>query len=440
MASATTSARLSVEASTQTRELDSLRLSVQGSVATSLSIAAEVSVSTSESVVDSVSAAVSVSDSEQVSESVLTSEVDSASALSSAVSAAQASAVTSTLKRLAAEASVSTSNVLRVSASTSAAAETSAAASLADERSRSVAQTQPSAGQAADRGPATPSDPVATPDPVPAVSLPTTVAAVPVSAPGDRGPLTTSRISDLATPAGKLKSGQSSDTIDKRTIGTHLSVNAVKRIGLYRTATFSKKSRLAWYAKMPRTRQPQFVVIGTAVSKNGHLRYKVRDVNHGSKTYGLTGYITARKTYVQPTYYRTAAKSKLVTVLNPRGIDAYATARLTGKATTYRQGTVLRVKRIVHYHLTTRFQLTTGKYVTANKQWVQNGRFVQAKRIHVQRGAKVYRDVNLHQVGTRITGTTPQQVLGWNYTNNGTLLYRVAGGYIPADTVIQRTL
>lgn len=113
------------------------------------------------------------------------------------------------------------------------------------------------------------------------------------------------------TTTGTLKTGSSADTIStgkSKMIGK--SVTAVKKIGLYKSATFSKKGRIVWYKKMPRGRQPQFVIIGTARSKGGRLRYKVRDVNHKSKTYGLVGYITARKAYVHETYYESRSRAK----------------------------------------------------------------------------------------------------------------------------------
>jgi len=221
--------------------------------------------------------------------------------------------------------------------------------------------------------------------------------------------------------------------------GTHFSLSGAKKIGLYRTPNFSDKTRIVWYNQEPRTRQPQFVVIGHAVSKHGHLRFKVRDVNHGSRTYGLVGYVTARNTFVKPTYYQELTKAKkakhlIVTVINPKGVDSYKTNRQTQETKHYAQGQQLRVKRIVQHHLTTRFQLTNGQYITANKQWVEVGRITHPKQITVKKGANLYHDVNFkHPAGQHFAGQTVLKVLGWDHSDNGTLRYRVAGGYVTAN-------
>ena len=264
---------------------------------------------------------------------------------------------------------------------------------------------------------------------------------------------------------GTLMTGGSADTIStgkSSKIGKR--VTAIKKIGLYKTATFSKKSRIVWYKKMPRSRQPEFVVIGTAHSKGGRLRYKVRDVNKNSKTYGLVGYITARKAYVQETYYLSRARSKTsytlktkitkghfvltkgkklknmtITVINPHGINAYKTAKRTGKVAHYKQGKQLKIKRVVHYKLTTRFQLTNGKYITANKQWVKTGIVKTPKHVTVKHGANLYKDHNLqNKAGHHYKAKTTLKVLGWDFSDNGTLRYRVAGGYITANSAYVR--
>lgn len=145
-------------------------------------------------------------------------------------------------------------------------------------------------------------------------------------------------------------------------------VYATKKIGLYRTKNFSNQSRVQWYTKTKRVDRPMFVVTGFATSKNGNLRYKVRDVNHHSKTVGKTGYITAKKSYVTSVYY--ATKQSKIKVINAQGINAYGQKSLKTKQVHYRKGQTLKVRKIVKYHKTTRFQLTNGQYVTANKKLV----------------------------------------------------------------------
>lgn len=236
---------------------------------------------------------------------------------------------------------------------------------------------------------------------------------------------------------------------------------AVKKIGLYKKPTFSKKNRIVWYKKMPRNRRPEFVIIGIARSKGGRLRYKVRDVNHKSKTYGLIGYITARKAYVKETYYQSmtkaktkkvatktakgktkyvlkkqTSKTKTVTIINPKGVNSYKSVNLTGEVKHYRQGQKLTIKRVVHYHATTRFVLSDGTYITANKQLVRTGAFTHAKYVTVKTGVNLYKDYNLQtKAGHHYTAKTKIKILGWDYSDNGTLRYRVAGGYITANSL-----
>ncbi|APR06637.1 hypothetical protein FAM21834_00368 [Lentilactobacillus parabuchneri] len=150
-------------------------------------------------------------------------------------------------------------------------------------------------------------------------------------------------------------------------------VYATKAIYMYRTPNFTKHNRVAKYTKKARVNRPMFVVTGYARSNNGALRYKVRDVNKGAKTYGKTGYITANKNYVSGVYYRTLPKNKHLTVIAKKGGNAYRTASLTGKSNHYKKGARLHVKRLVKHNLTTRYQLTNGHYVTANKKFVIQG-------------------------------------------------------------------
>lgn len=211
------------------------------------------------------------------------------------------------------------------------------------------------------------------------------------------------------------------------------SINAVRTLGLYRQPTFRKQNHLLWYHRAPRTRQPQFVVTGKANSKNGIPRYKVRDVNHHSNTYGRTGYVTTKSAYVQPTYYAKTTQARTITVINPKGINGYRQKALTNAAKHYRQGQQLKVKRLVTHNLTTRFQLTNGTYITANKQLVQTGRRAYPYHVTTTHAINRYRDVNLHKRTRHYAAKTTLTVHGWDYSDHGTLRYRIAGGYITAN-------
>lgn len=143
-------------------------------------------------------------------------------------------------------------------------------------------------------------------------------------------------------------------------------VYATKAIGLYQSPNFTKATRKHSYAKESRTERPQFVVTGYARAKNGALRYQVRDVNHTKTTDKLRGYITADDVYVDSTYYQTTPKR--IKVLNRHGLNAYRDADLTGESQHhYSRGSILKVTASKAYHLTNRFILPNGHYVSANK-------------------------------------------------------------------------
>ncbi|MFT8493548.1 MAG: DUF5776 domain-containing protein [Liquorilactobacillus satsumensis] len=152
-------------------------------------------------------------------------------------------------------------------------------------------------------------------------------------------------------------------------------VYATKKIGLYKNTKFTKANRSAWYPKQKRVNRPMFVVTGYKRAANGALRYKVRDVNHGRKTAGKTGYITASRKYVVPVYYASVPKAKKITVISPKGVNTYKSANLTGKAKHYKKGVRLTVKKLVKHNLTTRYQLSNGHFVTANKKLVIAGNY-----------------------------------------------------------------
>lgn len=145
-------------------------------------------------------------------------------------------------------------------------------------------------------------------------------------------------------------------------------LTAVKKMGLYRTPNFSKKARVFYYNKQVRTKRPQFVITGMAKSVNGTPRYLVKDVTQGSKRRGKTGYVTANQKFWVHSYYQ--QKPKAIRVIAKDGVDAYRSVTLAGKSIHYQKGKVLRVKQLKRYHLTTRLQLSNGRYVTANKSFV----------------------------------------------------------------------
>ncbi|MCV3740566.1 MucBP domain-containing protein [Lentilactobacillus hilgardii] len=215
-------------------------------------------------------------------------------------------------------------------------------------------------------------------------------------------------------------------------------VYSLKKIGLYRSPNFSKQARSAWYVKKPRVHRPMFVVTGYTRSASGTLRYKVRDVNHLINHRYKTGYVTASWRYVRPVYY--AKKHAKITVINPRGVNAYRKENLTKKTRHYRQGTVLTVKRLVKHNLTTRFVLSNGRFVTANRKLVTMGSQKPVRYVQTKRPINRYKTVNLTKKNKLFSKNTKIKVIGFDFsrphstTQKGALRYRVAGGYITGNT------
>ncbi|WP_172188471.1 DUF5776 domain-containing protein [Lentilactobacillus kribbianus] len=102
-------------------------------------------------------------------------------------------------------------------------------------------------------------------------------------------------------------------------------------------------------------------IVGAAKTKKGTLRYRVEG----------GGYVTANPKFVVSLYY--AGTPKTIKVLNKKGINSYPTSKLNrpDMVKHHKKGSILKIKRIVwRAGKITRYQLTNGKYITANKQLV----------------------------------------------------------------------
>lgn len=221
-------------------------------------------------------------------------------------------------------------------------------------------------------------------------------------------------------------------------------VYALKKVYLYQKPTFKKSQRKASYVSKPRVYRPMFVVTGYARSANGILRYKVRDVNHLTKNRHKTGYITARWAYIRPVYYQ--SKHKTITVINPRGVNEYKKANLTGKVRNFKQGKVLKVKKFIHHNLTTRYVLTNGHYITGNRKLIKMGKTHFPKYVKAKKAVNRYKTVNLHHKNKHYKKGKVFKVYRIDYshansvTKHGTMRYRVAGGYIAANPKFMKTV
>lgn len=215
-------------------------------------------------------------------------------------------------------------------------------------------------------------------------------------------------------------------------------IYALKQVSLHTSVNFTDDNILMTYVKKPRIYRPRFMVIGTARDSQNRLRYLVRDINSKSDTYGLIGYLTADPESVRSAYYHIVPKT--ITVINPKGINAYANADLTGKLTHYRQGTVLKVANIIKDRTATRFILTNGQIVTASKVLVKMGTIAQPKTATKLLALNRYGDVNLTTRLEHFKQVTPKSftILNWDYSNGydyhvkSLKRYQIGNGYITA--------
>lgn len=172
----------------------------------------------------------------------------------------------------------------------------------------------------------------------------------------------------LSAANGRQKTVKLTVLADQGVIAKQQAVYATKTLYLYETPTFTANRRIVKYQRTKRVDRPMFVVTGQAYSKNGVLRYHVREVTPSSRALGRKGYITARPDFVTQVYYQ--KKVRKIKVINPSGVNAYRRVNLTRKTTHYKRGAQLKVVGIQRHNLTTRFVLANGQFVTANKKLV----------------------------------------------------------------------
>lgn len=162
-------------------------------------------------------------------------------------------------------------------------------------------------------------------------------------------------------------------TANSRVVVKGQAIYAIRKVGLYRNAQFSRQNRVKYYQKAKRINRPEFVVKGYKKDKSGHLRYRVQQYNPYTKRYikGTTGYLTASSKYVVPVYYATKPRNSKIRVINPSGIYEYRHYSLTGqRGKLIKVGATFKVTQIQRYKYTTRYRMTNGKFVTANKKFV----------------------------------------------------------------------
>lgn len=175
---------------------------------------------------------------------------------------------------------------------------------------------------------------------------------------------------DVTTDTGSESTESQPDkVVDQLPIAKkNRTITAVQKLGLYATPNFTKKSRMFYYGRQLRTNRPQFVIVGLTKSAKGTPRYLVKDVTPGSKRRGQMGYVTTNQKFWTHSYYQ--KKPKTIKVIAANGINAYRQVSLKGPVKHYKKGRVLRIKKLKRNRMTTRLQLSNGRYITANKRLV----------------------------------------------------------------------
>lgn len=216
--------------------------------------------------------------------------------------------------------------------------------------------------------------------------------------------------------------------------GKPFKVYAKTSINEYSSDTFTEKGKKKHYVAKNRVYAPIFTVKKVVTNKNGRDRYLL---DNGR-------YITANTANINYLYWQSDSYKQLY-VIHPQGTYEYKSATFAKKnrVKLHHQGEVLKVKKVIHHGLTTRYQLTNGNYVSGNKQWTSPNKWSFPKRVKAVGAINVYKTPNLtgkvkhykaksHQVFT---------VKGLDYShgfeNRGySKRYKVGSGYISANPKI----
>lgn len=201
-----------------------------------------------------------------------------------------------------------------------------------------------------------------------------------------------------------------------------------KKLYRYSHATFTNNRRVQTHAKKVKAHAPVFTVVGKTTSKTGAARYVLNDGTH----------ITAKADYVGKLYW--ASDYRKLYVTHPKGINTYKSTTLNQKVKSLKQGTAVTVKAVAKKGQMTRYRLADGTYITGNKQYVSPTKPKTVKQVKAKTRVRVYQDVNLNKVVKTYQPGKVIKVNGWNHSRgdvhhvSGVKRYKVAGGYITANS------
>ncbi|WP_125683550.1 DUF5776 domain-containing protein [Levilactobacillus yonginensis] len=210
---------------------------------------------------------------------------------------------------------------------------------------------------------------------------------------------------------------------------TPFKIYGKQKLYRYTNPTFQNHQRVQGHAKKTRAHAPVFTVVKKTTSKNGAARYQLSDGSH----------VTANSKYVANLYWK-GNNYKTLHVTNPKGVNVHRNTGLTSKVRHMKQGTAIKVAKVVKVGQTTRYQLPNGNYITGSKKYVSPTKPKTVQKVKAKTTVRVYKDVNLTKVAKTYKKGATIKVSGWDHSHgdkthrSGVKRYKVAGGFITANS------
>lgn len=210
---------------------------------------------------------------------------------------------------------------------------------------------------------------------------------------------------------------------------TPFKIYGKQKLYRYTNPTFQNHQRVQAHAKKTRAHAPVFTVVKKTTSKNGAARYQLSDGSH----------VTANSKYVANLYWK-GNNYKTLHVTNPKGVNVHRNTGLTSKVRHMKQGTAIKVAKVVKVGQTTRYQLPNGNYITGSKKYVSPTKPKTVQKVKAKTTVRVYKDVNLTKVAKTYKKGATIKVSGWDHSHgdkthrSGVKRYKVAGGFITANS------
>ncbi|WP_056966275.1 Ig-like domain-containing protein [Apilactobacillus ozensis] len=245
------------------------------------------------------------------------------------------------------------------------------------------------------------------------------------------------------------KDNGSSDNFDKNNNQSqpaqpNMVIHAIDRINMYKTPNAIQNNIKNIYFKKPINKSPMFKVIKLVKNKHNEQFYLVKDINKKFKTHNEIGFIPVQKGLTNSTYYQNP--TKYVTVINPYGIYGYKNPKQMKAVKHYKQGTILRVNKLVKHNLTSRYKLSNGQYITGNRKYVVTGKAhaYNVKTITTKKKVTLYKDVNLKIKKGVLNKHITKRIKYIDYSNrykhdkHSSKVYAVKGGFIKANKFVKQ--